>query len=617
MSRWYTAWVTRQEVYGRGDHRSKRKAFLGFTSDEMVKLRNDLLSNYSVGVLPLKDQSKSIAVNMSFFLIMIHNLEWCDEFLQWSPADYGGIDELILFQKDVWLPDIFVENTAQHYRELGNSQMLISVRNTGMVHWEPGIITETSCAVNIGKYPFDTQVCDIRFLTWMHTNKTLTVEPEVDTINLDALLPNGEWDITRTEAKDYRYPSTYRAGTDHTGVTFVVHLRRKRFFYVLNTIIPVVMLSCLNVLVFILPSDCGERMALAVTVLLAFTVYLGIISDNIPKTSESLSLLAIYLASLTPISHVAPLFMYLPAIYLTSLLALSTASVVCAGIVLNIHYRDPAHPVPSILMWMFSSVNAKKAKVTCNVTCQRASISHLERRPVFWDQRRPSIRVTRRLTLREHRNSRESHMTDTADDKDDSTVEIEKPFGVTQKSNQAPRHFVSRSPRSPSNNEAEVCSETPNNNLKAEVNDVTWDSGSRYFNRSSKETHPNYSHGIKKNSPYEDNSPVVDRGPSSNNYRASFAPPESYELSRHARQASGQSQAHEGYSYLTRDSQEGLRPSPEEQQKQKADGELSWHEIGNSLDRWLFWIFFLVTNTVTVVILVLFIRNDTELDLSV
>ena len=85
----------------------------------------------------------------------------------------------------------------------------------------------------------------------------------------------------------------FRMGTDHTGVTFVVHLRRKRFFYVLNTIIPVVMLSCLNVLVFILPSDCGERMALAVTVLLAFTVYLGIISDNIPKTSESLSLLGV------------------------------------------------------------------------------------------------------------------------------------------------------------------------------------------------------------------------------------------------------------------------------------------------------------------------------------
>ena len=39
-------------------------------------------------------------------------------------------------------------------------------------------------------------MCDIRYLTWMHTNRTLTVAPEFDVINLDAQLPNGEWDIT-------------------------------------------------------------------------------------------------------------------------------------------------------------------------------------------------------------------------------------------------------------------------------------------------------------------------------------------------------------------------------------------------------------------------------------
>ncbi|KAL8588660.1 hypothetical protein ACOMHN_001977 [Nucella lapillus] len=214
---------------------------------------------------------------------------------------------------------------AQNYVELGNDAMLISVTSDGVIIWEPGIVTETSCAVNIGKYPFDTQKCDIRYLTWMHTNRTLTVAPEFDSINLDAQLPNGEWDITMTESRPYSYPSTYRLGWEHTGTTFVVFLRRKRTFYILNTIIPVVMLSLLNVLVFILPADCGERMALAVTVLLSFTVYLGIISDNMPKTSESLSVLAVYL---------------------TTLLAVSTMSVCCAGLVLNIHHRDPSHPVP-------------------------------------------------------------------------------------------------------------------------------------------------------------------------------------------------------------------------------------------------------------------------------
>ena len=37
--------------------------------------------------------------------------DWVDEFLVWDPANYGGIDELIVFQREVWLPDLFVENT--------------------------------------------------------------------------------------------------------------------------------------------------------------------------------------------------------------------------------------------------------------------------------------------------------------------------------------------------------------------------------------------------------------------------------------------------------------------------------------------------------------------------
>ncbi|CAG5131071.1 unnamed protein product, partial [Candidula unifasciata] len=40
------------------------------------------------------------------------------------------------------------------------------------------------------------------------------------------------------------------------------------------------------------------------------------------------------------------------------------------------------------------------------------------------------------------------------------------------------------------------------------------------------------------------------------------------------------------------------------------DDTISWHDIGNSLDRTFFWVFFLVTNTVTVVILVLFVKSD-------
>lgn len=35
--------------------------------------------------------------------------------------------------------------------------------------------------------------------------------------------------------------------------------------------------------------------------------------------------------------------------------------------------------------------------------------------------------------------------------------------------------------------------------------------------------------------------------------------------------------------------------------------EVTWHEIGKSLDSILFWIFFIVTNTITTIILALFV----------
>ncbi|GFR82082.1 neuronal acetylcholine receptor subunit alpha-7 [Elysia marginata] len=532
--------------------------------------------------------------------------------------------------------------------------MLISVKSSGMVHWEPGIITETSCAVNIGKYPFDTQVCDIRFLTWMHTNKTLTVGPEIDKINMDALLPNGEWDITRTEAKEYRYPSTYRMGTDHTGVTFVVHLRRKRFFYVLNTIIPVVMLSCLNVLVFILPSDCGERMALAVTVLLAFTVYLGIISDNIPKTSESLSLLAIYL---------------------TSLLALSTASVVCAGIVLNIHYRDPSHPVPRLLklifsgigVWTSSGLPSSKKSVSSNDSRRRENRRTTDS---FYDERDENDHGSEKVyistcgspgrrrsspTSLPHQESIRMRSSNSSDNSNSPVGDAEEFENSGEESHQI-LETTEMLAGSPPLLSASIAHDSSGNHV--DMNDTHPSRNPRLAVKQYPPSHNNhqcfrFNYALKKKKFfYNEDSPSVcgnarevkfsesragtgkrtsqpdnvrDREYNivfENNKRqmrkasvvshTSSAPDKNGEEKLRCqvqnncsgnRYSSVPSEVH----HLLHDSTSGGK----NEANQSGDRpEVTWHDIGNSLDRSLFWIFFLFTNTVTVIILVLFVRDD-------
>lgn len=52
------------------------------------------------------------------------------------------------------------------------------------------------------------------------------------------------------------------------------------------------MLSALTLLAFIIPPDSGEKVALGITVLLAFSVFMLAVAENLPETSEYVPLLS-------------------------------------------------------------------------------------------------------------------------------------------------------------------------------------------------------------------------------------------------------------------------------------------------------------------------------------
>jgi len=74
-------------------------------------------------------------------------------------------------------------------------------------------------------------------------------------------------------------------------VIFTLHLKRRYKFYVMNIVLPCVMLSVLIMIGFCLPPDAGEKISLGISVLLAFTVFLLMIADAIPRTSLAIPLI--------------------------------------------------------------------------------------------------------------------------------------------------------------------------------------------------------------------------------------------------------------------------------------------------------------------------------------
>uniref|UniRef100_A0A182JIY9 Neurotransmitter-gated ion-channel transmembrane domain-containing protein n=1 Tax=Anopheles atroparvus TaxID=41427 RepID=A0A182JIY9_ANOAO len=139
-------------------------------------------------------------------------------------------------------------------------------------------------------------------------------------IDLREYYPSVEWDILGVPAERHEkyYPCCAEPYPD---IFFNITLRRKTLFYTVNLIIPCVGISYLSVLVFYLPADSGEKIALCISILLSQTMFFLLISEIIPSTSLALPLLGKYL------------------LFTMILVGLS---VVITIIILNIHYRKPS-----------------------------------------------------------------------------------------------------------------------------------------------------------------------------------------------------------------------------------------------------------------------------------
>lgn len=116
-------------------------------------------------------------------------------------------------------------------------------------------------------------------------------------------------------------------------IFFNITLRRRTLFYTVNLIVPTVGISYLSVLVFYLPANSNEKIALCITILLSQTMFFLLISEIMPSTSLALPLLGKYL-----------LFTML----------LVGLCVIITIVILNIHYRKPStHKMAPWIRQMF------------------------------------------------------------------------------------------------------------------------------------------------------------------------------------------------------------------------------------------------------------------------
>nr|XP_020663723.1 neuronal acetylcholine receptor subunit beta-4 [Pogona vitticeps] len=249
------------------------------------------------------------------------NQEWTDYRLAWEPSEYDGIKKLRIPAKKVWLPDIVLYNNADGTYEVSVYTNVI-VKNNGSIFWLPPAIYKSACKIEVKHFPFDQQNCTLKFRSWTYDHSEIDMVLKTDTASMDDFTPSGEWDIVALPGRRTENP----LDANYVDVTYDFIIRRKPLFYTINLIIPCVLITSLAILVFYLPSDCGEKMTLCISVLLALTVFLLLLSKIVPPTSLDVPLIGKYLMFT---------------------MVLVTFSIVTSVCVLNVHHRSPStHAMP-------------------------------------------------------------------------------------------------------------------------------------------------------------------------------------------------------------------------------------------------------------------------------
>ncbi|XP_072028697.1 neuronal acetylcholine receptor subunit alpha-10-like [Amphiura filiformis] len=267
-----------------------------------VKLIEHITSNYHSSIRPVFDTDTVTNVTLrvlfhhlidmdtrrQLFTISIWVKEtWRDEFISWNTSDFGGIQSIYVPSHIIWKPDITLYTNVDPEFTRFKPDPLSLVWYDGRVEWlSPGILS-SYCKISVRHFPFDTQVCEMNYASWSYTDLQVKLLPEVGRLAAqDRYVENGVWDLRSVTVKDRSFWYSC-CPNNFSEVVYTLTFRRHPEFYVIHLVLPCVFLSVLALLVFYLPPDCGEKLTLAITNLLALVVFQQVIAEHLPPSGDA------------------------------------------------------------------------------------------------------------------------------------------------------------------------------------------------------------------------------------------------------------------------------------------------------------------------------------------
>ncbi|KAL3272873.1 hypothetical protein HHI36_014334 [Cryptolaemus montrouzieri] len=196
-----------------------------------------------------------------------------------------------ILRDKIWVPHVIVRNEKDTFiMGSDGKDVFVTIRPTGHVTYSYRMTLTFYCWMNLKKFPFDTQLCDIIWNSWAYNTSNLLLRWKSDTpVKIAPNLHLTEFVLTGNWTEYGEVPMTFAQGGrigNYSSLTFKFQLSREVGYYILDYFLPSILLVCTSWVTFWLQADASPpRATLGTSTMLAFITLNGGVTKNLPKVS--------------------------------------------------------------------------------------------------------------------------------------------------------------------------------------------------------------------------------------------------------------------------------------------------------------------------------------------
>ncbi|XP_016328305.1 5-hydroxytryptamine receptor 3A-like [Sinocyclocheilus anshuiensis] len=244
---------------------------------------------YVTSIIEVNEKAQSFSTQVKMMTA------WSNRNVAWDEEEFCGMETLAVPKEMFWTPDIGIVESIK--TESGTKEFpYVQLISYGYTVSSDVLTLTTACKMDLYRFPFDIQSCNLTLQSSAHSVKELTIYTLYGSVWLtlaskQTFQAQGEWELLSINMINYN--ATFIWGVKNQ-LIYQITIKRRPLLYLINFMLPIFFFLVLDVTSFFIDANKADKLSFKVTLLLSISVMLLILNDTLPSTADKIPLIGVY-----------------------------------------------------------------------------------------------------------------------------------------------------------------------------------------------------------------------------------------------------------------------------------------------------------------------------------